>query len=77
MNDVNQRLSELGSGFRTLLEGFLGTASGPRTEEEILSEVRDYRRIKFGREIRSARLYTELSITGQKFSFEVLGARNG
>ena len=42
--------------------------------KRIVAEEFDYRKVTFGPETRSARLYTEIIVDGKRFSFEAAGA---
>lgn len=70
MSETEVRIREL-----TLLQGILEAVRGRESVEEILAATKDPGQIKFGPEIRSARLYTEISVNDKKFSFDAVGAR--
>jgi hypothetical protein len=70
-----QNQSHLVESLRPVLSSLLREKYYPEVVEEILSSATDYRHIKFGPETRSARLYTELSVNGQKITIDAVGAR--
>lgn len=76
MSDLKDPLREFGSNFRAVLEGLLGERSGAEKGQEILSAARDPRNIRFGPEIRRARLFTEITVGGKTFDIEAAGARS-
>lgn len=76
MADQGPSVRKVASDLREMLTGLLGLASGDELAEDALKREKDYRTVKFGPEIRRARLYTEFYIEGEKIAFEALGARS-
>lgn len=74
MSDTQFR--EFGKNFRSLLDGLASFSGGGDQETSILAKSRDYRAVKFGSEIRSANLYTEISVGGREFTIKANGARS-
>src|SRR5688572_28284530 len=62
MSDIETALRQTGANLRALLEGFYGQTTRAETKESILRAARDPKKIKFGQEIRSAKLFTEINV---------------
>lgn len=73
MSEKDTPLREIGSNFRDFLQGFFGETR--KSEEELLAGARSQSNIKFGPEIRRAKLYTEFTFGGKQIGFEAAGAR--